>query len=345
MTIASPGRRGRISCPKPQETFEPGSEHETRDHIAHPMRQHDNARQRKRDGDPSEHPARSDWQCSGGGSERAHVQRVAGRECIVASAGKRNAVNVTQHRRSIGTGLIERRFESMRQQRCRDRDQERMVAGPPQGLVSSSRGDPAGGRQNEQELFIGAPGQRPGNRFGDGFGVSCDGAGDHGIERCRPYGKRGRPARAKQVSADLSDSVHIYFSTGCIIQRSNGRGVHDSLVSRASSRTASPHWFLAFTGTLGWYCRRSLAHSLTGRGRAPPFPPFGREQSMLKRRRFKQSDSREARLSGEARTLREQATRPPPRPDREALHRDAPQDEAAAHLTEWLTSPGLRRPT
>jgi len=66
---------------------------------------------------------------------------------------------------------------------------------------------------------------------------------------------------------------------------------------------------------------------------------------MLKRRRSKQSDSREARLSGEAQALREQAMRPPPSPDREALPRDAPQDEAAAHLTEWLTSPGLRPPT
>ncbi len=64
---------------------------------------------------------------------------------------------------------------------------------------------------------------------------------------------------------------------------------------------------------------------------------------MLKRRRCKQSDSREARLSGEARALREQATRPPPGP--EALLQNAPQDEAAAHLTEWLTSPGLRPPT
>jgi len=50
----------------------------------------------------------------------------------------------------------------------RDRDQERMIAGPPQGLVPSSRGDPTGGRQNEQELFVGAPGQRPAIASGTG---------------------------------------------------------------------------------------------------------------------------------------------------------------------------------
>jgi len=66
---------------------------------------------------------------------------------------------------------------------------------------------------------------------------------------------------------------------------------------------------------------------------------------MLKRRRCKQSDSREARLSGEAQALREQSHAPAAQSDREALPRDAPQDEAAAHLTEWLTSPGLRPPT
>jgi hypothetical protein len=66
---------------------------------------------------------------------------------------------------------------------------------------------------------------------------------------------------------------------------------------------------------------------------------------MLKRRRLNPSDSLEARLSDEAQTLREQAEHLPPGPEREALLRRARQDETAAHLTEWLTSPGLRPPT
>ena len=35
----------------------------------------------------------------------------------------------------------------------------------------------------------------------------------------------------------------------------------------------------------------------------------------------------------------------PPGPEREALLRKARQDEIGAHMTEWLTSPGLRPPT
>jgi hypothetical protein len=66
---------------------------------------------------------------------------------------------------------------------------------------------------------------------------------------------------------------------------------------------------------------------------------------MLKHSRFKQSDSLEARLSDEAQALRKQAESLPPGPDREALLRKARQDETTAHLTEWLSSPGLRPPT
>ena len=66
---------------------------------------------------------------------------------------------------------------------------------------------------------------------------------------------------------------------------------------------------------------------------------------MLKSRRSRHSVSLEARLSDEAQTLREQAECLPPGPAREALLRKARQDETAAHLTEWLSSPGLRPPT
>jgi hypothetical protein len=110
------------------------------------MRQHDDPRQRKRDCGGSDHYARLGRQGSGSGSQRSHVQRVPGRESIFALAGKRNAMNVAHHGRSIRAGLIEYRLESVRQKRCCYRDEERMVAGPLHGLSPSSRGDPACGR-------------------------------------------------------------------------------------------------------------------------------------------------------------------------------------------------------
>ena len=65
---------------------------------------------------------------------------------------------------------------------------------------------------------------------------------------------------------------------------------------------------------------------------------------MQKRHRFKQTSPLEERLSIEAAELREEAKRLPPGPEREALLRKARQDETASHMTEWLTSPGLRPP-
>ena len=63
------------------------------------------------------------------------------------------------------------------------------------------------------------------------------------------------------------------------------------------------------------------------------------------RRGFKQILTLEKRLAEEAKRLREQAKKLPPGPEREALLRKARQDEIGAHMTEWLTSPGLRPPT
>jgi hypothetical protein len=65
----------------------------------------------------------------------------------------------------------------------------------------------------------------------------------------------------------------------------------------------------------------------------------------MQRRHFKQTQPLEERLAEEARSLREQAKRLPPGREREALLRKARQDEIGAHMTEWLTSPGLRSPT
>jgi hypothetical protein len=64
----------------------------------------------------------------------------------------------------------------------------------------------------------------------------------------------------------------------------------------------------------------------------------------MERRRVKQIRSLEERLTEEARELRERAKRLPPSAERDAMLRKARLDEAAAHMTEWLTSPGLKAP-
>jgi len=64
---------------------------------------------------------------------------------------------------------------------------------------------------------------------------------------------------------------------------------------------------------------------------------------MLKRRRFKQSQTLEARLSAEALRLREEARHVAPS-EREDLIRKARHVEMTAHLSEWLNSPGLQPP-
>jgi len=66
---------------------------------------------------------------------------------------------------------------------------------------------------------------------------------------------------------------------------------------------------------------------------------------MQLRRRLNQELLSEERLALKARLLKEQAKGLPLGPDREALMRRARQMDVAAHLNEWLTSPGLRPPT
>jgi hypothetical protein len=62
------------------------------------------------------------------------------------------------------------------------------------------------------------------------------------------------------------------------------------------------------------------------------------------RRRFKQTISLEERLAEEAKRLREAARLLPPGAVRQAALRKARQAEIAAHLSEWLKSPGLKAP-
>ncbi len=62
------------------------------------------------------------------------------------------------------------------------------------------------------------------------------------------------------------------------------------------------------------------------------------------RRRFKQTQSLEAHLSEQAKRLRAEAKLLPPGAARDEIIRRARQAELAAHIDEWLTSPGLRPP-
>jgi hypothetical protein len=60
----------------------------------------------------------------------------------------------------------------------------------------------------------------------------------------------------------------------------------------------------------------------------------------MERRRFKQTRSLEERLSEEAKRLREEAKLLPPGAARDEMIRRARHAEIAAHMNEWLTSPG-----
>jgi predicted trehalose synthase len=65
---------------------------------------------------------------------------------------------------------------------------------------------------------------------------------------------------------------------------------------------------------------------------------------MQTRRRFKQTESLEQRLTEEAAKLRKEAQGTPPGVERERLIKRARQAETASHLSEWLASPGLQPP-
>jgi hypothetical protein len=62
------------------------------------------------------------------------------------------------------------------------------------------------------------------------------------------------------------------------------------------------------------------------------------------RRRFKHTKSLKERLLEEARNLREEANLLPYGPLRDAALKKARQTETAAHMDDWLNSPGLRSP-
>ena len=65
----------------------------------------------------------------------------------------------------------------------------------------------------------------------------------------------------------------------------------------------------------------------------------------MQRRRFKNTLTFPDRLAKEAERFRQEAETTPPGQKRDDLLRKARQAETAAHLDEWLSSPGLKGPT
>ena len=65
---------------------------------------------------------------------------------------------------------------------------------------------------------------------------------------------------------------------------------------------------------------------------------------MRQRRRFRQIAPLDQRLDEHAKRLRNEAKGIPPGIEREELIRRARQAEVAAHIHDWLTSPGLQAP-
>lgn len=63
------------------------------------------------------------------------------------------------------------------------------------------------------------------------------------------------------------------------------------------------------------------------------------------RRPSKQAETLETRLADEASRLRTEAEMLRPGPARDAVLRKADQADTAAHMMEWLGSPGLKPPT
>jgi hypothetical protein len=64
----------------------------------------------------------------------------------------------------------------------------------------------------------------------------------------------------------------------------------------------------------------------------------------MQRRRFKDTAPLDQRLTEQAERLRKEAKGTPPGIERERLIRQARQAEAASHMQEWLSSPGLQPP-
>ena len=65
----------------------------------------------------------------------------------------------------------------------------------------------------------------------------------------------------------------------------------------------------------------------------------------MQRRSFKNTLTFPDRLGKEAERLRQEAETKPPGRERDELLRKARQADLAAHIDEWVSSPGLKPPT
>lgn len=66
---------------------------------------------------------------------------------------------------------------------------------------------------------------------------------------------------------------------------------------------------------------------------------------MSQRRRFEQTDLLDKDFLEEAKRLRKEARGTVPGVERDRLIRRARQAEIGAHISEWISSPGLKAPT
>jgi hypothetical protein len=66
---------------------------------------------------------------------------------------------------------------------------------------------------------------------------------------------------------------------------------------------------------------------------------------MQKRRRFKQTASLEDRLISFSNKMRDKAAELRPGPEKRELLKRARLADTAAHINEWINSPGLQPPT
>ena len=69
-----------------------------------------------------------------------------------------------------------------------------------------------------------------------------------------------------------------------------------------------------------------------------------KERDVMERRRAKHTLSFGDRLEKQAEDVRAKAAELPPGLERDALLKRARQAEAAIHINDWLTSPGLQAP-
>jgi hypothetical protein len=91
---------------------------------------------------------------------------------------------------------------------------------------------------------------------------------------------------------------------------------------------------------------RTVPWQLSVRRTPAALPPSRMWSSAVQqRRRVKQTSSLDQRLTDQAERLRKEARGTPPGIAREQLLRRARQAETAAHMEQWLTSPGLRAPS